>query len=95
MKKTKRLVPILLSVMMGVFSATSFVACDKDKGGEKEQSVKVNTISASLLDGKVANLMSANGIAIQDKTENEPTVSAMKTKMSHNMIVAHAEDDMI
>ena len=95
MKKTKRLVPILLSVMMGVFSATSFVACDKDKGGEKEQSVKVNTISASLLDGKVANLMSANGIAIQDKTENEPTVSAMKSKMSRNMIVAHAEDDMI
>ena len=95
MKKTKRLVPILLSVMMGVFSATSFVACDKDMGGEKEQSVKVNTISASLLDGKVANLMSANGIAIQDKTENEPTVSAMKSKMSRNMIVAHAEDDMI
>ena len=95
MKKTKRLVPILLSVMMGVFSATSFVACDKDKGGEKEQSVKVNTISASLLDGKVANLMSANGIAIQDKTENEPIVSATKAKASRNMIVAHAEDDMI
>ena len=95
MKKTKRLVPILLSVVMGVFSVTSFGACDKDKGGEKEQSVKVNTISASLLEGKVANLMSANGIAIQNKTENEPTVSAMKTKMSRNMIVAHAEDDMI
>ena len=48
MKKTKRFVPILLSVIMGVFSATSFVACDKDKGGEKEQSVKNRAVEQSI-----------------------------------------------
>lgn len=95
MKKTKRLAPILLSVMMGFFSVTSLAACDTGKDGEKEKGVKVNTLSASLLDGKVANLMSANGIAIQDKTENASTVSAMKTEFSRNIAVAHADDDMI
>ena len=96
MKKTNRVKSIFLALVLGATMAMPLFGCDKPNNDSSvEEGATANVISASLLDGKVANLMSANGIAIQDKTENEPTVSAMKTKMSRNMIVAHAEDDMI
>ena len=96
MKKTNRVKSIFLALVLGATMAMPLFGCDKPNNDSSvEEGATANVISASLLEGKVANLMSANGIAIQDKTENEPTVSAMKTKMSRNMIVAHAEDDMI
>ena len=96
MKKTNRVKSIFLALVLGATMAMPLFGCDKPNNDSSvEEGATTNVISASLLEGKVANLMSANGIAIQNKTENEPTVSAMKTKMSRNMIVAHAEDDMI
>lgn len=96
MKKTNRVKSIFLALVLGATMAMPLFGCDKPNNDSSvEEGATANVISASLLEGKVANLMSANGIAIQNKTENEPTVSAMKTKMSRNMIVAHAEDDMI
>ena len=90
MKKTKNLFPILLTLVMGASLAMPMFACgDGTDDTKKEGNVK--TISASLLDGKVANLLSANGIAIQDKKQNEPTTSAPKTKKARN-IVASAEE---
>lgn len=96
MKKTNRVKSIFLALVLGATMAMPLFGCDKPNNDSSvEEGATANVISASLLEGKVANLMSANGIAIQNKTENEPTVSAMKTKMLRNMIVAHAEDDMI
>ena len=96
MKKTNRVKSIFLALVLGATMAMPLFGCDKPNNDSSvEEGATANVISASLLEGKVANLMSANGIAIQNKTENEPTVSAMKTKMSRNMIVAHAEDNMI
>ena len=94
MKKTKRLLPVLLALMMSATIAMPLMACgdgddNPDNGGKN--TTNANVISASLLDGKVANLLSANGIAIQDKTQNEATVSAMKTKKARH-IVASADE---
>ena len=94
MKKTKRLLPVLLALMMGATIAMPLMACgdgddNPDNGGKNN--TNANVISASLLDGKVANLLSANGIAIQDKTQNEATVSAAKTKKARH-IVASADE---
>lgn len=94
MKKTKRLLPVLLALMMGATIAMPLMACgdgddNPDNGGKN--TTNANVISASLLDGKVANLLSANGIAIQDKTQNEATVSAAKTKKARH-IVASADE---
>lgn len=95
MKKTKGIVHFLLALTFAATMATPLFACDnnsnkKDEDGEKQTNVQ--TISASLLDGKVANLLSASGIAIQDKTKNEATVSAMKGKSKPRNIVASAEE---
>ncbi len=97
MRKTKKLFPVLLALMMGATIAMPLMACgdgddNPDNGGKN--TTNANVISASLLDGKVANLLSANGIAIQDKTQNDATVSAVKTKKARN-IVASADETTI
>ena len=94
-KKAKEIKSIFLASVLGVTLAMPLFACGgANNSSEGEKEVKVNTISATLLDEKVANLMSAKGIAIQDKTQNEPTVSAMKTKNTRT-IVANADESMI
>ena len=73
MKKTKRTKSIFLALLVVATMAMSLFGCDKPNNDSSgEEGAKANVISASLLEGKVANLMSANGIAIQNKTENEP-----------------------
>ena len=97
MKRTKKVINVLFALTFAATMATPLFACGSststDKDGETQ--AKVHTISASLLDGKVANLLSADGIAIQDKTQNEGTVSAMKTKSGSRNIIASAEDTTI
>ena len=96
MKKTNRTLPILLTALMSATLAMPLFACGggtDNSAGDKNQA-KVNVISASLLDGKVANLLSANGIAIQDKTQNEAPRYAMKSKNGRN-IVAKADEETV
>ena len=96
MKKTNRTLPILLTALMSATLAMPLFACGggtDNSAGDKNQA-KVNVISASLLDGKVANLLSANGIAIQDKTQNEGPRYAMKSKNGRN-IVAKADEETV
>ena len=99
MKKTNKVTPILLTLMMGMISVAPLAGCNLGTGSDNssgaEQGATVNTISASLLDGKVANLMSANGIAIQDKTESVSAVSATKSNVGQSVIVAHADESSI
>ena len=115
MKKTKKLLPLLLSLMMCATMAMPLVACNDSvensggnststsastsnsnsgsgsSGNSTDKQPSVNILSPSLLDGKVANLLSASGIAIQDKTKNEAPVSALKSKNARK-IVASAEE---
>ena len=92
MKNSKKYVSVLLALLMGASMALPLMACGGtgDNGGSKDNT-NANVISASILDGKVANLLSANGIAIQDKTQNGATMSAAKTKNARK-IVASAEE---
>ena len=95
MKNLKKAVNVLLATTFAVTMSMPLFACG-DSGSQKQEEGKgsqVNTISASLLDGKVANFLSASGIAIQDKTQNEGTVSAMKAKSGARNIVASAEEN--
>ena len=94
MKKSKGIVHFLLALTFAATMATPLFACNSNANKKDEDAEKQNahTISASLLDGKVANLLSASGIAIQDKTQNEGTVSAMKGKSKPRNIVASAEE---
>ena len=101
MKKFKKAMRILLACTFAVTMAMPIFACgdsgtSSGSGGQNQEQGKegqVNTISASLLDGKVANFLSASGIAIQDKTRNGDTVSAMKAKSGARNIVASAEEN--
>ena len=63
-----------------------------DNGGKNPpaQTVKAEKISSALLDGKVANLMSASGLGIQEKDESQ-TASAVAT--SSRLIVASADGE--
>ncbi len=94
MKHNQRFLPIFLTLIMGV---TALASCG-DNGGTSSSDGEVNTpnattISSTVLDGKVANLMSANGIAIQDKNQNAPTVVATNAKNTPRIITAKAEGD--
>ena len=76
MKKTKRILPLLMATLLCGALATPLFSCGGSGGDNSptEKTGKANVISSSLLDGKIANLMSANGIAIQDKTQTtQPT----------------------
>lgn len=98
MKKNKRVLSIFLTAFLCAVLATPLFSCGgmgggTDDGGETDKSGKANVITASLLDGKVANLMSANGIAIQDKTQVVEPISGVLAKMkSVRRIVASADD---
>ena len=95
MKNSKKHLSVLLALLMGASMALPLMACGGgtgDSGNGGKDKTNANVISSSLLDGKVANLLSANGIAIQDKTQNEATVSAMKSKNARK-IVAHADEE--
>ena len=100
MNKNKRILPILFATFLCATLSAPLFSCGSagggtSDGGKTEAKGKANVIFASLLDGKIANLMSANGIAIQDKTQPQqaqasPTSVKMKTA---SRIVANAEDD--
>ena len=67
--------------------------------GEKiENSFKVEKISSDLLNGKVANLMSASGLGIEDKGEVTPdnaTATASETATKDGLIVAKADNGKV
>ncbi len=101
MRKLGKWVSKMLAVVLGATLLTPLMACG---GGSENQSSQgsgggkdgvVHTISSSLLDGKVANLLSASGIAIQDKTQNSLNAQAASTKASSRMIVASAEESLV
>ena len=94
MKTTKRILPVLLTLLIG---ATALGACgdngDTSSPGGETSTPNATAISSTVLDGKIANLMSANGIAIQDKNQNTPTAVATNAKNNGRMITAKAEGD--
>lgn len=95
MKTKKRLFPMLLTLVLGAGLAMPLFACgETEKTDGDKNGTNANMISASLLDGKVANLLSASGIAIQDKTQNGDTMSASKQKNARK-IVASADETTI
>ena len=62
-----------------------------------ESSFKVEKISSDLLDGKVANLMSASGLGIEDKgnTTDTATATASNTATKDGLIVASADNGKV
>ncbi len=85
MKNLKKIVALILSLYL-LFVA---VACSNDdtEDGGGDDTVTVKTISSTILDGKIANLMGADGIGIADKTEKQAKSSAVNPFMA----VAHAD----
>ena len=80
--------------------ATPLFSCGGSGGDNSptEKTGKANVISSSLLDGKIANLMSANGIAIQDKTQTtQPTqATPLSAKgIFSRSIVASADESSV
>ena len=92
MKQKHRIVSTLLACL---FVTTAFSACDfGGMGGGSSSSdgsvtQEVETLSSSILDGKVANLMSATGIGIQDKNQ---TGTAREKQSKARMVTAQAEE---
>ena len=72
MKLLKRVAAFSLLCAMTV---PTVIACGGGGGNGGDTTTKIKTISSTLLDGKVANLMSANAIGIEDKNQS---VSPMK-----------------
>ena len=81
MKKTKKVLSLVLAAALGM-AVSPFSACDNttESTPQGDERTTVSAIAPQLLEGKVANLMSAEGIAIQDKTQETATVSAVRTK---------------
>ncbi len=89
------------SILAGLF-VVGFTACSLpfdlpffNKGGDTDidKTVKVEKISSDLLDGKVANLLSANGLGLQKKeAEQGATAQPTKAMASSNLIVAKADE---
>ena len=81
MKKIKKVLSLVLAAALGM-AVSPFSACDNtpEPTPQGDERTTVSAIAPQLLDGKVANLMSAEGIAIQDKTQETATVSAVRTK---------------
>lgn len=73
-KTTKRILPVLLTLLIG---ATALGACgdnnDASSTGGETNTPNATTISAAVLDGKIANLMSANGMRYVEYGEQNPT----------------------
>lgn len=98
MKNLKKWITNLLAFAFFATLAMPLAACGGGGGGQSSDGDKepnATVISASLLDGKVANLLSASGIAIQDKTQAQTTVRATNTKAKAGMIVASAEETTV
>ena len=94
MKNIKKLGASFLAMVF----ASSFVACTlpfdlpflngNDNDTEIGNTVKVEKISSDLLDGKVANLLSADGVGLQSRTD----APSAKTRAKANVIVASADE---
>lgn len=81
MKKFKKLL-ILLFVAIICFT---IVACEKNPDGNKDNSGKDGLkISAELLDGKVANLLGASGIAIENKGDIETVENSKSVAVTYS-----------
>ena len=77
--------------MLSLYLLFVAVACsngntEEDGGGDN--TVTVKTISSTILDGKIANFMGADGVGIADKTEQQ----TRSTPVSPFLAVAHAEE---
>lgn len=69
MKNFKKLMALLLSVYLLVTAvACSNSSGNTNGGGDGDDTVTVKTISSTILDGKIANFMGADGVGIVDKT---------------------------
>ena len=103
MKKTTKTLAVVLSALCCVsFTSCSLLDTIKDlfpsSKPNTEATTPVEKISASLLDGKVANFLSAEGIGIENKDtksaktqENQPTSSIFST-FGSNVITASANE---
>ena len=106
MKTFKKLTAIALASV----SLASITACslpfdlpfdipffDNNEGEKIESSFKVEKISSDLLDGKIANLMSASGLGIEDKgnATDTATATASKTTTKDGLIVAKADNGKV
>ncbi len=79
-------IALILALMLGI----SFVGCtdtpdNSSTGGTASETVK---LTSSILDGKVANLLEAEGVGILDKTDALAPVSAPSSRA----VVAHADE---
>ena len=87
MKFLKKLATLLL---LGAILAPTAIACDNGgDGGEKP----IKTLSSTLLNGKVANLMSAEGVGIEDKNQAAAATSAHKMRSTLKTLTASADED--
>lgn len=69
MKNLKKLMALLLSVYLLVTAvACSNSSGNTNGGGGGDDTVTVKSISSTILDGKIANFMGADGVGIVDKT---------------------------
>ena len=87
MKLLKRTLVVILAFSI---VATCF-ACNSPSGGGNEgggdDAAKVKTISSSILDGKIANFMGADGVGIVEKSEQQKKSSGTNPFVA----VVHAE----
>lgn len=81
----KKVVTKLLTfILIACFSSSLFTACNLGDGDQPPTTV--SKISSSLLDGKVANFLGAEGFGIIEKTPKTTTVSKI------NPLTVHAEE---
>ncbi|MBQ4268750.1 MAG: hypothetical protein IJB97_03760, partial [Clostridia bacterium] len=88
MKIFKRFAALTLLLAMALPTAIACGGGNDDKGNKKPQ---IKTISSELLDGKVANLLSADGIGIEDKSQNS-VAPAKKSGGALNVVTASADE---
>ena len=94
MKNVKKLIATLLA---GACIA-NLTACELpfdlpflNGGNDDGETVKVEKITSDLLDGKVANLLSANGVGIQNKETEQSETAVATTQRANGLIRASAD----
>ena len=63
----KKKIVSLLSAIALTFGATALTGCGDTPPADPGNPITASVVSASLLDGKIANLLSAQGVGIQEK----------------------------